>query len=159
MAEYSDIDMSEIDINTEVGNLTDAVDAGTAEVIDSEDTDGDGLVDFITVDETGDGIIDVVVIDNDGDDIADELHYDTSGDGLTDMAVGDTDGDGVVETVWETPESDTDDTYDTMLVDTDGDGAVDQTYTYDAAADGYLLGDSTPETSANHDTLNSADSF
>lgn len=159
MAEYSDIDMSEIDINTEVGNLADAVDAGSAEVIDSEDTDGDGLVDFITVDETGDGIVDVVVIDNDGDEIADELHYDTSGDGVTDMAVGDTDGDGVVETVWETPESDTDDTYDTMLVDTDGDGLVDETYTYDAAADGYLVDGDAGEPAANDDALHSADSF
>lgn len=160
MPDYSDIDMTEVDIDAEVTQLADALEAGDAEIIDQQDTDDDGLVDVITIDENGDGIVDVVVVDTDGDDVANELHYDTNSDGLTDIAAADTDGDGAVETVYESPENDTDDTYDVMLLDTDGDGSVDEVYNYDAASDTYLLDNGAPEPTTEDDgPLDSAESF
>ena len=60
----------------------------TIEILETEDTDGDGQIDAYVVDTNGDGE-------------ADSIYLDTDGNGAVDTIIEDTDGDGEPETVYE----------------------------------------------------------
>lgn len=60
----------------------------TIEILETEDTDGDGE-------------IDAYLVDTNGDSKADSLYLDTDGNGAVDTIIEDTDGDGEPETVYE----------------------------------------------------------
>ncbi len=67
----------------------------------TDDSDGDGLPNYIDTDSDGDGIADAVEgeTDSDGVGVPDYLDDDSDGDGMSDLleGVGDADGDGVLD--------------------------------------------------------------
>jgi len=100
---------------------------GIADEIDPEitppvDTDGDGIIDSIDLDDDNDGIPDSEegdgVLDTDGDGIPDSLDTDSDNDGILDAdEPGDSDGDGIPDS--QEPAS------GDVTTDTDGDGLTD----------------------------------
>ncbi len=133
-----------IDIGVSVGNngLADAIETSAdsgAINYPIQDTDGDGVPDFIDLDSDNDGIPDLVEaggvdadqdgrIDNffDGDDkgVDDSVQasglpvFDTDGDGVADYRDSDSDADGIPDSVEAGP-------MPANPIDTDGDGAAD----------------------------------
>ncbi|MGB3402776.1 MAG: Ig-like domain-containing protein [Microcoleaceae cyanobacterium] len=103
-------------------------------VVGGPDTDGDGIPDVVDenpagfgdnpVDTDNDGILDAVDLDDDNDGILDELEGsgDTDGDGIPDIIDLDSDNDGIADIVESglTPEQ-------IAELDTDGDGVIDPT--------------------------------
>ncbi|NVK22895.1 MAG: OmpA family protein, partial [Kangiellaceae bacterium] len=142
-------------------NTADDVTAG--ELVVGRDTDGDGILDHIDLDDDNDGIPDTVENatatnggDTDGDGIPDSLDLDSDGDGILDIVesgngASDTDGDGQVDgdvgsnglldDLETTPDSGTPNSTPT---DTDGDGLPDF---QELDADG----DSVPDSTEGHD--------
>lgn len=103
--------------------------------LDDDDTDGDGLANYLDDDDDGDGIptIDEAKdengnpLDTDGDSDVDYLDNDDDGDGiLTQNEAGDTDGDGVVNYLDNDDDGDGVFTqFETGVGDTDGNGQDD----------------------------------
>ena len=56
----------------------------TIEVLETEDTDGDGAIDAYLVDTTGDGKVDSIYLDTDGNGAVDTIIEDSDGDGEPD---------------------------------------------------------------------------
>jgi outer membrane protein OmpA-like peptidoglycan-associated protein len=115
----------------EVDSNNDGVNDIVGTTFESEDDDGDGIVDDIT-DSDGDGIADVVdqqdgfgtAPDSDRDGILDDTEGlgDTDGDGVPDFQDTDSDNDGIPDSAEAGPVPDN-------PVDTDGDGLPDYTDT------------------------------
>ncbi|WP_435261469.1 PKD-like domain-containing protein [Tenacibaculum sp. nBUS_03] len=102
------------------------------------DTDGDGILDNVDVDDDNDGIPDSSegTGDTDGDGIPDSLDLDSDNDGILDVDEGgngdlDTNGDGVI------------DSNDTGYVDSDNDGQADDSVDTDEEPD--TDGDGVPD--------------
>ena len=93
-ASTNDIDPND-EINDPSANLLDAdadVDSGGdvdyRDTLAGQDTDGDGIVDSVDIDDDNDGILDTVegeVADFDGDGIPNSLDQDSDGDGILDV--------------------------------------------------------------------------
>ncbi len=60
----------------------------TIEILETEDTDGDGEIDTYLVDTTGDGNADSIYIDSDGNGAVDTIIEDSDGDGEPDTVYG-----------------------------------------------------------------------
>ncbi|MCU7844786.1 MAG: JDVT-CTERM domain-containing protein [Candidatus Thiodiazotropha sp. (ex Monitilora ramsayi)] len=69
--------------------LTDSNSDGTPDFQDATDTDSDGLVDSLDIDDDNDGILDTAegseAVDTDGDGVPDSLDLDSDNDGLFDL--------------------------------------------------------------------------
>ncbi|VAW51579.1 internalin, putative [hydrothermal vent metagenome] len=69
--------------------VTDSNNDGTPDYLDNTDTDGDGVMDTVDLDDDNDGIPDGLEgsgsVDSDGDGIADSLDLDSDNDGLFDL--------------------------------------------------------------------------
>lgn len=63
------------------------------------DRDGDGSVDAVAIDGDHNGAVDLVGFDNNGDAIADVIGSDLNGDGLLDVAGADLNGDGILDSI------------------------------------------------------------
>lgn len=121
-AQTSNVDAGEYEVYGQVTGPDGTIDLDAAEVVAATDTDGDGVVDTLSLDLDGDGIVDAEMREPVGDDFS-ELHVDTSGDGRIDHVWSDADGDGEIDTL--EIDRDLDGYSDIRYTDTDGDGIVD----------------------------------
>ncbi len=140
------IDIGLIPGDADGDGIPDVIELANTDFANPQDTDGDGIVDFLDNDSDGDGVPDAMEFggnanafaDTDGDGTPDHLDLDGDNDGIPDsveMAASttDTDGDDIIDVfdVDATGGSDTDgngldDAVEAIgLVDTDGDGIVD----------------------------------
>ena len=87
-----------------------------------EDTDNDGIPDFLEGDLDNDGVLDHLEIDSDGDGEEDFMEEDEDDDGIPDGLELDSDGDGIPDAF---EDEDGDGIYDIYTRDSDGDGIPD----------------------------------
>lgn len=77
----------------------DYTDASSTPDVEAYDTNGDGIIDSVTIDDNGDGVPDIQVNDTNFDGTPDQVLYDTDGDGVANYEADDTNGDGVIDSV------------------------------------------------------------
>ncbi len=138
-----------VDLNA--NGLDDAYENGGAVGIIPEDTDGDGIPDYVDLDSDNDGVPDNIEghdFDQDGFPDVTYLGSDKDNDGLDDGYEGDTQIDADVNDETDDPASDlpdTDGTEDVDYRDTDDDGDAIPTLNEDADQDGIFSNDDMDE--------------